>query len=339
MKEKRTSWHLPQNQKQGKFAHLFNEENFDALSANILPRKLLIPNTNTCNANCVFCAYQYSTDPKQHMPNEIFERAVSDFVAFHPESYVSITPIVGDPLVDPEFFTKIKTAKKLGVKTLQAYTNAILLEKSVEDILTSGLDHLEISLADFNATEYKSIYRVDKYEKVLQGLHSLLRAHSQLNSSLSIDINLRSRRDIEDIVQEQDFINKVAPFLSDRVTLSKLDYFDNWTGLITNDQLPVGMELWAPAKDIKNLPCTRLFDLQVLANGNVRLCGCRSGKSVNDDLIIGNIKEKNLRDIWFSKEAFDLRRGFFSNSLPDTCLKCSFYQEIGSKRFFIQDER
>ncbi len=336
MKLERSTRNFPQNIKQSKFDKYFTASRFDLLQKEILPRKLLVPVTNICNANCVFCGYQYITDPKRSMDLALFEEVIDQYVQMHPSSYVSLTPVAGDPLVDPGFFQKVSRAKGLGVKTLQCYTNAILLEENVENILNSPLDHLEVSLADFNRAEYKKIFRVDKYEQVLRGLHKLLKTHALGDSYLSIDINLRPARAVEEIYEEEDFKRFVRPFLSDKVTISAIESFDNWTGMISKEELPTGMQLKAEPKTIEH-PCTRLFDLQVLPNADVRLCGCRSGKTLTDDLIIGNLHSASLRDIWFSETAYQLRKKFFHGEVPNTCIGCSFYERIGRKRFFMSN--
>lgn len=335
MKLTRTTLNFAQNIKQSKFAQYFNPEKFTELQPQILPRKLLLSVTNICNANCVFCGYQYIDDPKQGMELDLFEEAVTQYVSLHPASYVSLTPIAGDPLLDRGLIKKIESAKRIGVQTLQCYTNGILLEKYGAELAHSGLDHLEVSLADFDRELYLKIFRVDAYERVLKGLHSLLKMIVSEALPLSVDINLRSNRALDIICKSADFKKWIEPYLSDRVTISHLETFDNWTGLIKAEDLPVGMKLMS-APDKFSSPCTRLFDLQVLSNGDVRLCGCRSGKSNYDDLIIGNLSEASLSELWFSQKAYELRNYFFQNQVPGTCRSCSFYQAVGEKRFFMK---
>ncbi len=45
------------------------------------PFELHLELTNLCNANCVFCPYQFQERPKQFMPDTIFLKAVGDYVA------------------------------------------------------------------------------------------------------------------------------------------------------------------------------------------------------------------------------------------------------------------
>ena len=45
------------------------------------PFELHLELTNLCNANCIFCPYQFQERPKQFMSDEVFFKAVNDFVA------------------------------------------------------------------------------------------------------------------------------------------------------------------------------------------------------------------------------------------------------------------
>ncbi|MGB3557061.1 MAG: radical SAM protein, partial [Geitlerinemataceae cyanobacterium] len=71
-----------------------------------LPRGLYIEGTNTCNAKCTFCAYPQMERPKQIMPIEDFRRAIDEYVEMGGK-HVAITPIVGDPFVDPHIFDRL----------------------------------------------------------------------------------------------------------------------------------------------------------------------------------------------------------------------------------------
>ncbi len=328
---------LANNVKQKKFESLINKEHFLALQKQILPRKALFNVVNICNANCVFCAYQYKEDPNSVMPNEIFSLATEQYAKFHPESYISLTPTVGDPLVDKDIFKKVEIAKKNGIKRVQFYTNAILLKKRMNELLASPLDNIEISLADFDKAEYQSIYRVDKYDLVLDGIHTFLKTLKETGNPLRVDINLRHRRPYAEILESPDYKKFIEPYLTENVTLSNTEAFDNWMGMIQQKDLPEGMKLRNDVKETARKPCNRLFDMQILHTGDVRICGCRFKTSVFDDLVVGNIKEHTLEEIWFSEKVLKMRMGFFDGEFPSPCQNCSFYEGPGEKRYFVKD--
>ena len=77
-----------------------------------------------------------------------------------------------------------------------------------------------------------------------------------------------------------------------------------------------------------DVPCVNLFNFAVRHDGRVRLCGCRLTTNDNDDLVVGNIKDKTLEEISKGDEAWGIIKGFYEGKRPHTCLECTFYQPI-----------
>jgi radical SAM protein with 4Fe4S-binding SPASM domain len=77
-----------------------------------------------------------------------------------------------------------------------------------------------------------------------------------------------------------------------------------------------------------NVPCKNLFNFAVRHDGRVRLCGCRLTQNDNDDLVVGNLREKSLAELSGSDEAWQKILGFYSGKRPETCKECTFYQPI-----------
>lgn len=305
-------------------------DSYGDLHARILPRKLVIDTTNVCNANCVFCAYQYRKEAPSFMSQELFDRASKDYASFHPESFLTLTPALGEPLLDPELFLKIKSAKANGIKRVQFYTNGILLKKRLKELLDSPPDNLEISLADFDREEYFRIYRVNRYDEVLSGISSLLRVLKEEKRKLPVKINLMGRRSWEEIAASTDFKNHIEPFLSDYVFIDLNHEYDNWNGSIKSEDLLSGMRI--KLRDRGNrLPCRRSHDLQLLPDGTIRLCGARRlPEGQKDGLVVGNINEDSFAKIWDSEKTKSVISSFFTNDVPEVCQNCSYYEASGT---------
>src|ERR1700704_696229 len=62
-------------------------------------RHVSIETTNICNANCVFCAYQYQTRPTGIMSVELFRKIIDEYSELG-GGELGLTPTVGDPLID-----------------------------------------------------------------------------------------------------------------------------------------------------------------------------------------------------------------------------------------------
>lgn len=306
-----------------------NKNKFDSIQKGILPKKVLFNTTNVCNANCVFCAYSLKTDPVMTMSNDLFALFCKQYSELNPNSWLCLSPTVGEPFNDIKVFEKIEIASRYNMDKIEIYSNAILLKKYKTQIIDSKINILQISFPDFNEEEYRLIFRTTKYKTSLEGIYELLKIHKDTNSPMLICINLRSRRNIKNIILEKDFIDYVKPFLSEKVSFSHITNFDNWAGLIKEGDLPEGMTLKKDLKQNVDTPCVRLFKMMFLSNGDVKLCGCRFKGSVNDDLIIGNIYNETLKNIWFSKKCFNIReKWFLQKKLPETCIECSLYKPM-----------
>ena len=318
---------------QKKFNLLLTAKKFDKIQRQVLPRKALFNVSNTCTSNCVFCAYQYYRDPVTIMSNDLFGLCCQQFASLQPNSWVSLTPIIGEPFTDRGLFKKIEIAKKCKVKRIETYSNASLLKTYYNEILESPLDEIYISFPDFNEEEYKIIFRTNLYKISIEGIYELLKKHKKKDSSLLVRLNLRGRKSLSAINEEPDFIKYVKPFLSNKVTMDVTKKYDNWGGLIKQDDLPIGMQL---AKDVKNENqgvCLRLFKVMFLSNGDVKLCGCRCKETIFDDLVVGNIYKDSLEAIWFNEHVYELRNKFFRGEYPDICVNCTHYKKLSYDYF------
>jgi sulfatase maturation enzyme AslB (radical SAM superfamily) len=54
------------------------QKSLDVMAAR--PFELHLELTNLCNANCVFCPYQFQTRKVEFMSDEVFQKAVGDYV-------------------------------------------------------------------------------------------------------------------------------------------------------------------------------------------------------------------------------------------------------------------
>ena len=67
---------------------------------------LYIETTKICNANCIFCAYQYQKRDKVAMDDLLFKKLIDEYVELGGGN-LGLTPTVGDPLVDKNIINKI----------------------------------------------------------------------------------------------------------------------------------------------------------------------------------------------------------------------------------------
>lgn len=290
-----------------------------------LKKKLITINVITsCNANCVFCSYKYFKDKGMLMDFKTFKKIIDEIV-INMGKNIDFTPTLGEPLLDPNLFEKIKYAKKKKLN-VSMYTNGILLNKNnnYKKLVDSGIDNLTISVGDINPKIDSEIYKISikSSQEKWKGIFKII-DYFLLTKNKKIKLSFRPKRAPWKIIKEPKFKLILKKLGENNINFS-LEY-DNWGGLIKKNDLIGIMGL---KKNFKKLifPCRMLNNLSIFPDGSVRLCGCRVKKSIYDDLIIGNIKNNSLINIINSKKIIDIKKSFLKNKAPEICKNCSFYE-------------
>jgi radical SAM protein with 4Fe4S-binding SPASM domain len=274
------------------------------------PKKVIIENTNACNAHCVFCAHDSLTRKIGFMDFSLF-RKIIDNCANLKVKEVAIYRL-GEPLLDPDFSEKVAYAKKAGIELVSTNTNASLLtEETAIKVLDSGLDVIYISL-DGNSKEV--------YEKIRKGLD-----YNVVEKNIRRFIELRNSRNRE----------KPAIVFSfcciDENKHQVKDFIRTWNG---HGQIWISnIHNWSGKAKVKTKnsvsikrtdPCRILWtELIVSWDGKVPLCCI----DYDDKLIMGDLKNESISDVWGGEKYKKNRKihmdGDF-NKIP-LCESCTWY--------------
>jgi radical SAM protein with 4Fe4S-binding SPASM domain len=88
----------------------------------------------------------------------------------------------GEPFLNPDFLAFVKEAKKHKIYTATSTNAHFISEKKAQEIVSSGLDRLIISIDGMTQQTYET-YRVHgSLEKVINGTKELIRAKNKLKS-------------------------------------------------------------------------------------------------------------------------------------------------------------
>ena len=300
------------------------------------PSELAIETTNICNAQCIFCAYQYQDrfrPRKGTMRDEIFEKALRDYAAMQ-GPVINFTPLVGDPLMDKNIIPRIRRAKEAGFEVF-FYTNGIRLNRiDQKAFLDTGVDRVMISTSPFDRESHEKLYRTREYDQLLEGVHQLLKLRKQGGYKVEIAVTFRAHVPLAEVLAKPDFQEYVLPYLTEK-EIGQLDAlvrrYDSWGGLIRPEDLIGKMQLSRPPR-FKFRPCQWTFKMMVMYDGKVRACSCRfTGQEragQDDGLLVGDLREQSLEQIWQGDRIKALRRSFPANSLPAVCRSCTMYRPV-----------
>lgn len=303
----------------------------------LAPASTLMTNvTNICNAKCSFCAYPKVVANKTLqtgiMPFDIFKKAVDEWASAAGQN-LDLTPVVGDPLIDPGLLEKLDYAiNHARIKSVVLTTNGILLDRddNYKRILDLGIHGVFISTQGTSKEVYEKVYGVKQYDKAMSGIRHLLEYNRAKGETARIVIRFRNAEKPSQIIRSKDFAESIKPYLSEKVRINFTVDFDNWGGTIQPADMSGFMRLrQLPPK--LNVPCTGLLGFAIRHDGNVRLCGCRLTRTDLDDLVVGNLREKSMAEISKSEQTWDIIKGFYSGKRPQTCQECTFYKPIDRK--------
>lgn len=286
---------------------------------------LTIETTNICNANCIFCGYQYQNRQKRSMTNDLFVKSISDFVNMGGGS-LGIMPTVGDPLLDRLLIERIKYARSYSqIEKIQMITNCINLHNvGVMQLLSSGVSAISISTTGFDEEMYQRIYRNLNYKIMKKNTIDLLRANHQLGKPVRIEVGLRIDKPFQEVINYPDF--QEVKELADGITTNY--FYDSWDGRIQKKDLSGNMKIRPNFINFirRNTPCAMLYGaLGVLVDGTVTVCPCRDLNG-NSDLVLGSVKERNLQEMYLSPKLQQIREDWlFGLTIPDICRNCLHY--------------
>ena len=287
------------------------------------PFELHLELTNLCNANCIFCPYQFQETKTEFMSDKVFYKAVKDYIDIGGGS-VMLTPIVGEALIDPKFLERVRYLRSIkSIDRIKIVTNGILLDKhGIEEVLNSGLTEIDISTAGFDKEMYTRIYRSSAYTRMKENVEKIVELNSKKEEPILITIALRSDRPLKEVLKDKDF----QPILKYNPIIDFTWSYTTAGGRITKEMLSPNMKLRELTKH--SLPCVNLFNGPiVLPDGMVLACSCTAAMDAIDDLGIGNIMDSTLLELWKGYKMEEIRKGFGTDKLNNTCKNCDAYRE------------
>lgn len=294
----------------------------------VRPWNLHIELSNICNADCIFCAYQYQTRDEKIMADEVYLKALDDYCAMGGGDFM-LTVSVGDPAVDPNFIRRIKEARsRTEIASIETITNAVALKsQQIEELIHSGITRIQISTGPWDQSLYTKIYRNKSYKKVIKNVRQLLEKNVEAGCPVEVKIAFRSNLTMQETLSLPDY--KEIAHLPHSIEFNA--DFDTWTGEIKEGDLLPGMYL-RPLSELEHEPCYWLYDGPIVfVDGSVGLCGCRD-YNADSELIVGNIMQRPLLEIWQSEKVKKLRERFRSGTFPSICRSCSTYSNLDMYR-------
>ncbi len=271
-----------------------------------VPLHLDIELTNICNLDCKMC-WQNSemTYKKGSMDFYLFKKIIDEAVT-HGVKAIKMQSR-GESALYTYLFDAIIYAKKRGILDIQLTTNATLFNKNnIDKFLSSGLDLLIISIDEDHIESYERLHKNEKYEVISKNILNLLKIKKERYSNL-----LKIRLQISSGTKE---LNPAIMNYRD-VFEKYVDSFQISNYFLLNDS---DKKIENPKKS----PCSYPWQRMVINyDGLVTVC-C---KDFNCSMIMGDVKNNSLQEIWNSKEYINFRDMHISGKRDkiDFCRICN----------------
>lgn len=227
-----------------------------------------------CIAACTFCPYTTLERIGTKMPDELIDSIIEE-LKDHPHPFL-ISPFkVNEPFLDKRLIPICrKINEQLPNAILWLFSNgSALTEKHIDEVATlRRVTHLWISLNEYEADTYKATMGLD-FNRTVANLDLL---HSKKASGAFPWTVMISR--VRQAFIPNDADNAFVAFVQDRWPLFGVHLIkrDSWLGF-TEPNDP----------EVPDAPCSRWFELSVMATGKVSLC-CMDGEGA---YTIGDIRD------------------------------------------------
>lgn len=279
-------------------------------------KSCMIETSNFCNARCTFCVNPTMERKKMNMSDEIFEKTLFRLKELKQYPEMFRLHCLGEPLLDPHLFDKIKKLKEEFPKSSVGYASnfGIASQEYIDKIFESGQDFIVISLNTNSREEYQKTMKLD-YDKTIENVRVLLNEKSKRNSKLKITMSI-----VENEYNELEVRAFAEKWEREGVDVRKLQQ-GKW---VEKKPIKIDDKKNTEYKNhtINNYVCQQLYqEICVLSNGDYALC-CFDGESCLD---LGNVKNTSIYEMFHNVKKNEIIRAMMhGESSLDLCNGCSF---------------
>lgn len=285
------------------------------------PFLIYLDPSSACNFKCEFCPSAFSTKEdfeKKTFDFELFKKVIDDLKEFNSPIKVMRMNKIGEPLVNKNISKMIKYAKDSKmVNFIDFATNASLLNNELSlELVEAGLDKINISIEGVNEEQYKKYVHADiDFNSFVENIKFLYRNKKQLEITIKIPSNYITEDD------KKIFFDTFSDYC-DRIFIENLtSIWPNFDINKKSDILKVEEKSQYGLDDCDKKVCSYIFYSMVInSNGSVSAC-CPDWQ---EKLIIGNVNNQSLKEIWNSNILKELQimhlEGNRKNN--DICANC-----------------
>jgi radical SAM protein with 4Fe4S-binding SPASM domain len=293
------------------------------------PFVLFVDPSSACNFACTFCPTGDHKLIKSigrfqgTLQMEDFEKIMTDAEEFDSTFKVLRLYKDGEPLVNKRLSQMIRLAKSTGrFEKIDTTTNgALLTHERSEDLIDSGIDLINVSVDGLDANQFSLFAkaRVD-FEQFVENLSYLYKIRS------GCKIVIKTTSEIIGDHRHQEFLD-IFGNICDKI------YIENtspcWPNFDVEERMNIEITEGLYGNEIvEQTACPYLF-YSISVNSDMKVSACFVDWSRS--LIVGNLRESSLKEIWNSTEMNTHRFAHLSGKRKQnaTCGGCKQISHCG----------
>lgn len=265
--------------------------------------------------------------PKGLMKEELFSRVIKEYLKIG-GGPVSLTPMVGDVLLDKKLGSRMKILRDCAEKiTASITTNLFGLGNWPEDKIVEMLktfQRIHVSCYGITAQENMIITQKALFETFCIQMSRLLRLRKNISGAAELALAFRT---LYDYSQSQLDEFQQAAFGEIITQTGATATYANW-GNSMRGNLP-GHARWIAEKENHTTCLLLAIALQVYHEGRVSACAC-CDYDASAELTLGSLAESSLDELYNGEKNRAIWEGHQNGRLPSICRHCTFHSPLSA---------
>jgi len=310
--------------------------------------------TKRCNSRCSYCFDWDNPNPPTDPPGEKLEEVLSSVKRLGASLAVFTG---GEPLLRPDLPDLIRSAKSRGLQTLLVTNGVLLTKEKAGELAEKGLDNFLLSLDTLNPEHYRQHRGVDfKFaERAIESLEWVKRQYPNRSAGINCVITRTNLDDVIPLVEKMaerglyvcfdpyheivDHNVRGGPLTFGKEEIEKLKRLIDWLidyrqkrGTVAShpDYLKFIPDYFAGKRH--TVRCmTALLNINVSVRLEVKPCWLLPP--------VGNLYEKSLEEIWYSREMRQARRRIKGRHCPHCWLSCHITDSLNARWAFPAEKQ
>jgi MoaA/NifB/PqqE/SkfB family radical SAM enzyme len=273
-----------------------------------IPPMVVLDMTNACNLRCIHCPLTEMIEKPgyqaAHLSWEYFSKIVDELTEIGEPVLLRMVGN-GEPMIHPEFMKMAEYACQSENITVNLTTNGLMMtDKKIKAILEMGMDLIDVSIDAMTKPVYEEVRSGGKYETFCAKMFNLLDQRSKKKAKTRLMVSFISQKENR---HEADAFRTFWEPLVDYVMIRNLH---SALGQVKTEESAT----YNKAKSIERYPCPHLWKrLTVDFHGNIKFCA--HDWTDEADLILGNIGDVSLAEVWTGSHLGGLREKHACNTI------------------------